>query len=190
MRSLISKSCFITERKFVRKLLGVGLLLLLLSSCCSSIPPSYYDYEYERDYKTGTIVNRLFEQVLPTIKKPAVLVVTSFVQLNDFSKTSRFGLLMSEQLLSRMAGKGFILKETRMKDIFYQGQNGEFVLSRKFSRVARELDARLVLVGTYLEAHNHVLVNARLVDFQTREVVASYGCQLVKTPDITELLSN
>ena len=98
-------------------------------------------------------------------------------------------MLMAEQLLSRLAGRGFLLRETRMKDIFYQSSNGEFVLSREFSKVAQELDAKLVLLGTYLEARDHVLVNTRLVDFQKQAVIASYDCQLLKTPDIVELLS-
>ncbi len=165
-------------------------VLLFLSACSSSMPTSYYDYEYERDYKVGIISDRLLEQIPAEIKRPVVLVVTSFVQLDDFSKTSRFGMLMAEQLLSRLAGQGFILRETRMKDIFYQSQNGEFVLSREFSKVAQDLDARLVLLGTYLEARDHVLLNTRLVDFHKRSVVASYDCQLVKTPDICELLSD
>ncbi len=165
-------------------------VLLFLSACSSSMPTSYYDYEYERDYKVGIISDRLLEQIPAEIKRPVVLVVTSFVQLDDFSKTSRFGMLMAEQLLSRLAGQGFILRETRMKDIFYQSQNGEFVLSREFSKVAQDLDARLVLLGTYLEARDHVLLNTRLVDFHKRSVVASYDCQLVKTPDISELLSD
>jgi TolB-like protein len=164
--------------------------VLLMIGCSSSLPSSYYDYEYERDYKVGVISDRLVEQVPADIKLPVVLVVTSFVQLDDFSKTSRFGLLMAEQLLSRLAGQGFILRETRMKDIFYQSPNGEFVLSREFSKVAQELDARLVLLGTYLEARDHVLVNTRLVDFSKQSVVASYDCQLAKTPDISELLSD
>ena len=176
-----------------RQWLSLSMLTLLglvvLASCSSRLPPDYYDYEYERDYKVGIISDRLIEKVPSDIERPAVLVVTTFVQLDDFTRTSRFGMLLAEQLLSRLAGRGFLLRETRMKDIFYQGPDGEFVLSREFSKVAQELDARLVLLGTYLEARDHVLVNTRLVDFQKQAVIASYDCQLLKTPDIVELLS-
>ncbi len=164
------------------------LSVLLMLAACAPMPPAGYDYEYERDYKTGLISQHLLERIPPEIERPAVLVVTSFVQLDDFSRTSRFGLLLAEQLLSRLAGHGLILKETRMQGVFYQGCNGEFVLSREFSRVARELDARLVLLGTYLEARDHVLLNVRLVDFHQQTVIASYDCQLCKTPDIAALL--
>ncbi len=178
-------------REFLLPAIVFLLTVLLLSGCSPySLPTNHYDYEYERDYKVGIISDRLLEQVPADIKRPVVLVVTSFVQLDDFSRTSRFGLLMAEQLLSRLAGQGFILRETRMKDVFYQSQNGEFVLSRKFSQVAQELDARLVLLGTYLEARDHVMLNTRIVDFHKQSVVASYDCQLVKTPDIRELLSD
>ena len=166
-----------------------ALLGLVLLAACTTLPPDYYDYEYERDYKVGVISDRLIQKVPLNIERPVVLVVTTFVQLDDFSKTSRFGMLMAEQLLSRLAGRGFLLRETRMKDIFYQSPDGEFVLSREFSKVVQELDARLVLLGTYLEARDHILVNTRLVDFQKQAVIASYDCQLLKTPDIVELLS-
>ncbi|MCK5679382.1 hypothetical protein KAI46_01055 [bacterium] len=167
----------------------LALILLILPACSSTLPADHYDYEYERDYKVGIISERLVKQVPPDIERPVVLVVTSFVQLDDFSKTSRLGLLLAEQLLSRLAGQGFLLRETRMKNIFYQSPGGEFVLSREFSKVAQDLDARLVLLGTYLEARDHVLLNTRLVDFQKQAVIASYDCQLLKTPDIIELLS-
>ncbi|MBN2809109.1 MAG: hypothetical protein JXR80_06415 [Deltaproteobacteria bacterium] len=169
--------------------LGLGLVLLLLPACSSNLPPASYDYEYERDYKVGLISDRLLEKAPPVGGQPEVLVVTSFVRLDDFSKTSRFGLLLAEQLLSRLTGRGYLLRETRMQNIFYQAPGGEFVLSREFAKVAQELDAKLVLLGTYLEARDHVLVNTRLVDFQKRAVLASYDCQLVKTSDIAELLS-
>ncbi len=186
----MSKLCReISKTLWLGRTATVLLGLLFLVACSSTFPPDYYDYEYERDYKVGIISDRLIQKIPPDIKRPAVLVVTSFVQLDDFSRTSRFGMLMAEQLLSRLAGRGFLLRETRMKDIFYQSPGGEFVLSREFSKVAQELDARLVLLGTYLEARDHVLVNTRLVDFQKQAVVASYDCQLVKTPDIVELLS-
>ena len=177
------------KKECLSLIVTVLLGLVLFAAGCSTLPPDYYDYEYERDYKVGIISDRLIEKVPPDIERPAVLVVTTFVQLDDFTKTSRFGMLMAEQLLSRLAGRGFLLRETRMKDIFYQSSDGEFVLSREFSKVAQELDARLVLLGTYLEARDHVLVNTRLVDFQKQAVVASYDCQLLKTPDIVELLS-
>ena len=179
----------ISRRQWLGRIITAWLGLVFLAACGSTYPPDYYDYEYERDYKVGIISDRLLEKIPPEIERPSVLVVTTFVQLDDFTRTSRFGMLMAEQLLSRLAGRGFLLRETRMKDIFYQGQDGEFVLSREFSKVAQELEAKLVLLGTYLEARDHVLVNTRLVDFQKQAVVASYDCQLVKTPDIVELLS-
>ena len=178
----------LSKRQWLGRSLTVLLGLVLLASC-TTLPPDYYDYEYERDYKVGVISDRLIQKVPLNIERPVVLVVTTFVQLDDFSKTSRFGMLMAEQLLSRLAGRGFLLRETRMKDIFYQSPDGEFVLSREFSKVVQELDARLVLLGTYLEARDHILVNTRLVDFQKQAVIASYDCQLLKTPDIVELLS-
>ncbi len=186
MKKLFSN---MVKKQWLSRIITVLLSLVLFAACSSTLPPDYYDYEYERDYKVGIISDRLIEKVPSDIERPAVLVVTTFVQLDDFTKSSRFGMLMAEQLLSRLAGRGFRLRETRMKDIFYQSLNGEFVLSREFSKVAQELDARLVLLGTYLEARDHVLVNTRLVDFQKQAVVASYDCQLLKTPDIVELLS-
>lgn len=186
MRRLFSD---MVKKRYLGRIATLLLGLSLLVACSSTYPPDYYDYEYERDYKVGIISDRLIEKVPSDIERPAVLVVTTFVQLDDFTRTSRFGMLLAEQLLSRLAGRGFLLRETRMKDIFYQGPDGEFVLSREFSKVAQELDARLVLLGTYLEARDHVLVNTRLVDFQKQAVIASYDCQLLKTPDMVELLS-
>ncbi|MBN2331855.1 MAG: hypothetical protein JXO49_06945 [Deltaproteobacteria bacterium] len=174
-------------------LLGAILLSLLLtatlSGCLTSGELSYSDYLYERTYKTGVIAEHLITSLSPPHNShDTVIVVTSFVTLADFSQTSHFGMVMGEQMLSRLAALGFRVRETRLKDIFYQGKNGEFVLTREFTSLAHEMKADLVLVGTYMETRNNVLINTRLVDFKSNEVVSSFDCQLAKNEDIIELL--
>ncbi|MBN2231455.1 MAG: hypothetical protein JW781_01360 [Deltaproteobacteria bacterium] len=174
----------------------VRLLLMLLpalaaalTACSRHDDPLRNDYIYERTYKTGIIAERLAAPLVPPQwSTDTVIVVTSFVTLDDLRHTSRFGLVMGEQLLSRLAAMGFRVREVRMQDIFYQEPNGEFVLSRDFARVAHELDADLALVGTYMETANHVIVTARLVNFHDNEVVSSTDCQLPKTEDVISLL--
>ncbi len=176
---------------------GVFLLVstIILSGCmagCStySSEPSYADYLYERTYKTGVIAEHLTRPLIPPrYNRDEVIVVTSYVKLADFTETSNFGLVMGEQMLSRLASFGFLVRETRIKDVFYQGKNGEFVLTREFSRLVQEMDADLVLIGTYMETRQHVLLNTRLVDFRNNEIISSYDCQIPKTEDIIDLLS-
>jgi len=178
-------------KKGVFLLACANILLGFITGCSTySSEPSYADYLYERTYKTGVITEHLIRPLIPPrYNRNEVIVVTSYVKLADFTETSNFGLVMGEQMLSRLASFGFLVRETRIKDVFYQGKNGEFVLSREFSRLVHEMDADLVLIGTYMETQQHVLLNTRLVDFRNNEIISSYDCQIPKTEDIIDLLS-
>ncbi len=174
-------------------LICTSILLGCMTGCSTSTysgEPSYADYLYERTYKTGIIAEHLIRPLIPPrYNRDEVIVVTSYVKLANFTETSNFGLVMGEQMLSRLASFGFRVRETRIKDVFYQGKNGEFVLTREFARLAHEMDADLVLIGTYMETRQHVLLNTRLVDFKNNEIISSYDCQVPKTEDILDLLS-
>ena len=185
--------------KISRQLWQKGIFILVCSSIlllgfmagCStySSEPGYENYLYEKTYKTGVIAEHLIRPLVPPrYNRNEVIVVTSYVKLAKFTETSNFGLVMGEQMLSRLASYGFRVRETRIKNVFYQGGNGEFALSREFARIAHEMDADLVLVGTYMETRQHVLLNTRLVDFKNNEVISSYDCQVLKTDDIIGLL--
>jgi len=185
--------------KISRQLWQKGIFILVCSSIlllgfmagCStySSEPGYENYLYEQTYKTGVIAEHLILHLVPPhYNRDEIIVVTSYVKLAKFTETSNFGLVMGEQMLSRLASHGFRVRETRIKDVFYQGKNGEFILTREFSRIAHEMDADLVLVGTYMETRQHVLLNTRLVDFKNNEVISSYDCQVLKTDDIIGLL--
>ncbi len=183
--------CWRQRRVLILFLAGVGIMLGCLYACSTYTgEPSYADYLYERTYKTGVIAEHLVRPLIPPrYSRDDVIVVTSYVKLANFSETSNFGLVMGEQMLSRLASYGFKVRETRIKDVFYQGKNGEYALTREFTRMAHEMDADLVLVGTYMETRQHVLLNTRLVDFRNNEIISSYDCQIPKTEDILDLLS-
>ena len=172
-------------------LVYLNILLICITGCSTYTgePAGYENYLYERTYKTGVIAEHLiFPLVPPRYNRDEVIVVTSYVKLDDFTETSNFGLVMGEQMLSRLSSLGFRVRETRIKNVFYQGKNGEFVLTREFTRMAHEMDADLVLVGTYMETRQHVLLNTRLVNFKNNEIISSYDCQIPKTDDIIDLL--
>lgn len=169
----------------------IGIQLACMTGCCTyNGEPGYENYIYERTYKTGIIAEHLIRPFTPPRhNRDEVIVVTSYVKLANFTETSDFGLVMGEQMLSRLVSFGFRVRETRIKNVFYQGKNGEFVLTREFARLAHEMDADLVLIGTYMETRHHVLLNTRLVDFRNNEIISSYDCQVSKTDDILDLLS-
>ena len=179
------------QRRVLIFLACASIMAVCIYGCSTySSEPSYADYLYERTYKTGVIAEHLVRPLIPPrYSRDDVIVVTSYVKLANFSETSSFGLVMGEQMLSRLASYGFKVRETRIKDVFYQGKNGEYALTREFTRMAHEMDADLVLVGTYMETRQHVLLNTRLVDFRNNEIISSYDCQIPKTEDILDLLS-
>jgi len=67
--------------------------------------------------------------------------------------------------------------------------SGEFVLSRDPAQLIANFGAHNVLTGTYAVTSDGVLVNLRIVDFQTREVISTAQTRIPLDPFTVSLLA-
>jgi hypothetical protein len=92
-----------------------------------------------------------------------VALPVSFVDLDDFNRSSALGRLMAEQLYHELHQRGYAVREYRLPpSIRVKKKDGEFALSRAVGKVAAS-SASVVVVGTYQRDKEAVFVNARLV---------------------------
>lgn len=120
---------------------------------------------------------------------PGPLGITTFVNLDDLYNTSTFGRMVSEQLMSELAMKGFDVVELRHSDALqFLDTTGELALSRDVSAVRRERKLGGVVVGTYVVSPIRVYVNARLIDPTTSLVLSAGSVEMEKTSELSRLL--
>jgi TolB-like protein len=101
------------------------------------------------------------------------IAVTSFVNLNSLSKTSKFGRLLGESMLNELFSRNFYVSDFRGRGVIYVNQNGEFYITRKVSKLQTEVPNSYVLVGTYSKIGINTFLNVRILNNTTGKVVAS-----------------
>ena len=156
-----------------------GCLLVLLG-CLSPrnmIPVSY------------RATDRLMKHAPAEISPDTPILVASFVDISNLEQSSDFGRLISEHISSRLAQKGYHVKEVKLsKDsIFVKQGNGEFILSRRLQHIRTSFKSNYVIVGTYSTAKSYVYVNARMVRIEDNKIVSSYDFRLPGDSDLWAL---
>jgi len=117
------------------------------------------------------------------------IAVTTFVDVNDLTKTSAFGRAMTDALMAYLYRQGFEVIELRKPyNFLIEPRAGEFYLSRNVANIAAQHDVSAVLVGTYTDALNIILISARLISAQDGQVLSTSLLELSKTPNIAYLV--
>ena len=120
---------------------------------------------------------------------PGPIGIATFVNLDDLYRTSSFGRMLSEQLMSELAMRGFDVIELRHSDALqFLETAGELALSRDIAAVRHERQLGGMVVGTYIVSPVRVYVNARLIDPTTSLVLSAGSVEMSKSPEIARLL--
>ncbi len=93
------------------------------------------------------------------------VLVATWVDVNQVSKTSTFGKMMAEQLASRLVQQGIPVMEMKLRTaLFITEKSGEMMLSREVRELSQQHNAESVAVGTYTDAGSSgVYVTVKLV---------------------------
>jgi TolB-like protein len=104
------------------------------------------------------------------------ILVASFVDVNRLEQSSTFGHIISEQIGSRFAQKGYKIIEMKLRQdsVFFKKEKGEFLLSRDCLDLSKEYNSSAVIVGTYGEGYKTLYVSARIVRVSDSKVLASW----------------
>jgi TolB-like protein len=162
------------------------LLLLLLESGCSYFngtrlenilgsDTDLIDFSYE-------IAENLVDRSMPPLvssHKDMPILVTTFVDNNDLTKTSRFGRLLQEHITSRLVQLGYTVREIKLtQTINIEPKSGETVLSRDLAKISGELQAQAILAGTASRSGRQLYISARLISPENSNIIATYDHQL------------
>ena len=118
------------------------------------------------------------------------ILVTAFVDLHDFRKSAPIGVVISEEIGSRLTQAGFRVLEARLGSELTVTRKGDFMLSDKAREIASREFATTVLVGTYTVDADNAYVNARLVRATDNVTVGAYSFVVPVSRGMRALLSD
>ena len=101
------------------------------------------------------------------------VLITSFVRLDNFKKTTEFGRIVSESLINELSNRGFNIIEFRGQMAVSVNEHGEYFITRNTSKMQEKVVNSFVVVGTYSRQYGKVMLNARVMDNTTGQIITS-----------------
>lgn len=102
------------------------------------------------------------------------VALTTFVDLHRFDKTTYFGRKISESFFNELHVRGFRIIDLRGTKSIRVNNEGEFFITRSVNKLDnKRVESSFILVGTYSSFGNGVMMNARIIDTDSGDVVAS-----------------
>jgi TolB-like protein len=118
------------------------------------------------------------------------LILTTIVDLDNLYATSRFGRTLSEALSTSLFRHGFAVVEVRKSaELLIRDNRGELMLSRDASLLASQQQAAAILTGTYALTPATVILNLKLLDAASQQVLSVAGLELQRSSSINHLLA-
>jgi TolB-like protein len=170
----------------IKKYMLFSIAISLFTSCTTnnnninknytSSNSSFFFPNYYSDINKAIIEisNQLLLNIPNRYKKNNKFVITTFVDLNNFDKTSKFARIISESLIDEMHKRRFNIIDYRTQQAISIDNKGEFILTRDVRNIRDEIPESLLLVGTYTKlSPKKVLVNARIINNFTSSVLST-----------------
>jgi TolB-like protein len=102
------------------------------------------------------------------------IAVASFVEFdNNLRSTNQLGNQLSETFIHQLQKFGYGVVDFKTANSITVTANGDFSFSRELKRLAQKKVASHVLSGTMIYRSTGVEVNARIVDIESKQVIAT-----------------
>lgn len=101
------------------------------------------------------------------------VLITAFVRLDNFKKTSEFGRVLSESMINELSNRGFNVIEFRGQIGVSINEQGEYFITRDANKLKSTVENTYIVVGTYSRQYKQVMLNARVIDNVTGQIISS-----------------
>ena len=102
------------------------------------------------------------------------VAVASFVFLDsDFNQGNLLGNQIAESFIHELHNFGVKVVDYKVTDYIRVTPQGDFVHSRNYEELGSNLPAQYAVGGTLSRHRDGVLINARMVDFESKAVIAT-----------------
>jgi TolB-like protein len=168
------------------------MLTLLLCGCAStSKGPTYEQAAHSNLIALSyTAADVILGQSKGALDADKPILTATLVSIDELTRSSSLGRLISEQVGSRLAQQGVAVIEMKMRGtIFVQKGVGEMLLSRDLREIASSHDAQAVVVGTYAVSPDFVYVTVKLVRSIDNHILGAHNYVLPADSNIKGLLA-
>ncbi|QBL09932.1 hypothetical protein E0Z06_10545 [Rheinheimera sp. D18] len=108
------------------------------------------------------------------ISEQTPVAVASFIYLDtDFNQGTLLGNQIAESFIHELHNFGIKVLDYKVTDYIRVTPQGDFVYSRNYEELGGNLPAQYAVGGTLSRHRDGVLINARMVEFSSKTVVAS-----------------
>ncbi|MED5512307.1 FlgO family outer membrane protein [uncultured Pseudoalteromonas sp.] len=131
---------------------------------------------YQHHKTVVNYVEQMALELVDTMQQESELgiAITSFVDLDaSLKNSSQLGNQLSETMMHQLQKFGFGVVDFKAMDIISVTSRGDFVMSRDVEELAERRIASHVLTGTLIYRPNGVEVNARVINLNSKLVIAS-----------------
>lgn len=172
--------------------LSAGILLCLLSGCAIQqsveptvpLPVRQADARALSEQPLGFYSERLAAQLFAPVKGLEnqwrhSIAVSSFLPVRQLSledsNSQQIDLAnqLAESMLTAAVQRGYQVIDLRLRAAVLLKADHEQGFSRLLSELQQQQQARLLLSGTYAPQEDGIVVNVRLIDIQTQQVLAA-----------------
>lgn len=164
--------------------LGVLLLAPMLIGGCIGTPEKPEDLVVEpvqQSTNMGGYINEVSQAMADQLIRNTDLTqfsqnpvaITSFVNLENFDETNRVGEIIAENMVHELQVRGHKVIDFKMMPYIRVTPKGDFVRSREIEELVARHDINIVLTGTYVFHSDGLVVNARMMEFESGVVVSS-----------------
>lgn len=124
--------------------------------------------------------------ILEARSKPTIL--TNVVSLSNLGDSSELGRLIGEHLMHELQLRYWTVSDIRLNRDVVINESGEFALTRDIKKLRDNIPAANVVTGTYTNTADGVLVNVRVLDLTTGQVMSTAQTRLAKDRFISGLV--
>lgn len=162
----------------MKKLLSFIFFITIIIgfSACSQNDPFSSNTNNSNKPKTyneniDMLVDKLTNNAI--ITKNDKIAVTSALNLNNKGKTTDFGRKLDQSIYNTLRSRGYSLVDVRGTKTMNIDANGEIFITKQDSFInKKQIENSYILVITYSNYGDGILVNSRIVDYMNGRVIA------------------
>lgn len=168
----------------------LALLVILLTGCAAQQPEPAVPLPVRQvstvglspqplGFYTERLATQLFQQQRWEQGWRHQIAVTSFLPVRQLSleqsESQQIDLAnqLAESLLTETVQRGYLVVDVRLRSAVLLKQDHEQALSRLLAELQQQDQARILLTGTYAPQEDGLIVNVRLIDIPTQQVLAA-----------------
>lgn len=101
------------------------------------------------------------------------IAITSFVDTDTYENSGYLGRALAEFFTHEMSTRAFEVTEYKLTGKLAVTNDGDFILSRNWKKIAKDTNVKYLLGGTLTRNERGVVVVSRIINMQTRQVIST-----------------